>query len=70
MVFQLKDYLGTHYHRVGCEYRIAWTNPDTNEEVLDEEYDPVDCEICKKTKLPCARPLDLISFKRLAHMNF
>ena len=66
----LINYSGTHYHRDGCEFRVLWVNPDTNQEILEEEYDPVDCEICKKTLKPCPRPLDLASFKKLAHMNF
>jgi hypothetical protein len=53
---------------VGCDQYTPWINPDTGTEILDNEFDPDNCDVCKKTKTECIRPINLDDFKKLAHI--
>lgn len=40
-------FLGAHYHRVGCKYRVPWWKDRIKKiENLEEEFSPQDCEYC------------------------
>lgn len=60
--------VGAHYHRVGCEYFTPWIHPDSGLEILENEFDPDCCDVCKKTQKECIRPITLDDFKKLAHI--
>jgi hypothetical protein len=55
--------LGTHYHRKGCKNYAAWVDPETDKEIVIDEFDPKSCKICATSGVACKRPVSLEEYK-------
>lgn len=53
---------GNHYHRKDCKFFFPKEDPKTKKQIINDEFDPTKCSLCKESGKPCKRPISYKEF--------